>query len=93
MRRQLDEHIRPPAWVGLAAGTAPASYFRLIRHGTAPPEDVADTAQLGRSVEGPARVDVQLSGDVGDLTPAVRVALHRIAGKRRRRHAAQPVIR
>jgi hypothetical protein len=34
MRGHLDGHIRPRAWVGLAAGPAPASYFRLIRPGT-----------------------------------------------------------
>lgn len=34
MRGHLDGHIRPPAWLGLAAGTARGSYSRLIRHGT-----------------------------------------------------------
>src|SRR3954447_20344717 len=37
MRGQLDGHIRPPAWVGLATGTAPASYFQLIRPGAVLP--------------------------------------------------------
>src|SRR3954453_1923268 len=37
MRGHLDGHIRPPAWVVLAAGTVRASYFRLIRHGTVLP--------------------------------------------------------
>ena len=34
MRAHLGGHIRPRAWVGLAAETARSSYFRLIRHGT-----------------------------------------------------------
>src|SRR3982750_1819476 len=37
MRGQLDGHIRPRAWVGLATGTAPASYFQLIRPGAVLP--------------------------------------------------------
>src|SRR3954469_7382993 len=37
MRGQLDGHIRPRAWVGLATGTALASYFQLIRHGAVLP--------------------------------------------------------
>jgi signal transduction histidine kinase len=45
----------------------------------APQPSVADIAQLGRSVDGGPRVDVRLSGDVGDLNPVVGVALYRIA--------------
>jgi signal transduction histidine kinase len=46
---------------------------------TAPQPGVADITRLTRSVGGWPRVDVQLSGGLDDLDPAVGVALYRIA--------------
>jgi signal transduction histidine kinase len=40
---------------------------------------VADIEDLARQVDGAPRVDVQVSGDLGELSPAVEVALYRIA--------------
>jgi len=55
----------------------------LLRDGTkadlAPQPGLADLEHLAREVKAPPRVDVQLSGDLDDLNPAVEAALYRIA--------------
>ena len=55
----------------------------LLRDGTkadlAPQPGLADLEHLAREVKAPPRVDVQLSGDLDDLNPAVGAALYRIA--------------
>jgi len=45
----------------------------------APQPGLADLEHLARQVKAPPRVDVQLSGDLDDLNPAVEAALYRIA--------------
>src|SRR5918992_1950851 len=45
----------------------------------APQPGVADIEHLARHVDGRPRVEVQLSGDLDELSPAVEVALYRIA--------------
>lgn len=54
----------------------------LLREGTvadlAPQPRLADLEQLAREAVGSPRVDVQLSGDLDDLNPAVEAALYRI---------------
>ena len=45
----------------------------------APQPSVADIEHLARQVGGRPRVDVQLSGDLDELSPAVEVAIYRIA--------------
>jgi signal transduction histidine kinase len=55
----------------------------ILREGAeadlAPQPGLADLEHLARAVEAPPRVDVQLSGDLDDLNPAVEAALYRIA--------------
>lgn len=55
----------------------------LLREGTvadlAPQPSLADLELLAREAVGPPRVDVQLSGELDDLNPAVEAALYRIA--------------
>jgi signal transduction histidine kinase len=55
----------------------------ILREGAeadlAPQPRLADLEHLARAVEAPPRVDVQLSGDLDDLNPAVEAALYRIA--------------
>jgi signal transduction histidine kinase len=67
----------------------------------APQPGVADIEQLARSVGGWPRVDVQYSGDLGDLgnlKPSVGVALYRIAQEavtnavRHARHATRVIV-
>src|SRR4051812_16150740 len=77
MKGQLDEHIRPPAWVGLAAGTAPASYFRLIRHGTLLPRTWPTSHSWAAASKG--RPVSTCNCPVTSTTSAVGVALYRIA--------------
>jgi signal transduction histidine kinase len=45
----------------------------------APQPGVADIEHLARQVDGGPRIDVQLSGDFDEVSPAVEVALYRIA--------------
>jgi signal transduction histidine kinase len=64
----------------------------------APQPGVADIEHLARRVGGGPRVDVQLSGDFAELSPAVGVALYRIAQEsvtnavRHARHATQITV-
>ncbi|MDQ3785201.1 MAG: sensor histidine kinase [Actinomycetota bacterium] len=55
----------------------------LLRDGVkadlAPQPSLADLEHLAREAVGPPRVDVQLSGELDDLNPAVEAALYRIA--------------
>jgi len=55
----------------------------LLRDGAkadlAPQPSLADLEHLAREAVGPPRVDVQLSGELDDLNPAVEAALYRIA--------------
>ena len=55
----------------------------LLREGTvadlAPQPRLTDLEHLARRAVGPPRVDVQLSGELDDLNPAVEAALYRIA--------------
>ena len=44
-----------------------------------PQRGVADIERLARAVSGPPRVEVELSGDLDDLRPAVGAALYRLA--------------
>jgi signal transduction histidine kinase len=59
---------------------------------------VADIQQLGHRVGGSPCVDVRLSGNLGDLTPAVGVALYRMAREavtnavRHARHATRVTV-
>ncbi len=56
---------------------------RILREGMkadlAPQPGLADLEHLAREVEPPPRVEIQLSGDLDDLNPAVEGALYRIA--------------
>jgi len=64
----------------------------------APQPCVADIEHLARQVDGRPRVDVQLSGDLDELSPAVEVALYRIAQEsvtnavRHARHATRITV-
>jgi signal transduction histidine kinase len=64
----------------------------------APQPGVADIEHLARQVDGRPRVDVQLSGDFDELSPAVEVALYRIAQEsvtnavRHARHATRITV-
>jgi len=64
----------------------------------APQPGVADIEYLARQVDGRPRVDVQLSGDLDELSPAVEVALYRIAqgsvtnAARHARHATRITV-
>jgi signal transduction histidine kinase len=64
----------------------------------APQPIVADIEQLARQVGGGPRIDVQLSGDFDQLSPAVEVALYRIAREsvtnavRHARHATRITV-
>jgi signal transduction histidine kinase len=59
---------------------------------------VADIGRLARQVDGGPRIDVQLSGDFDELSPAVEVALYRIAREsvtnavRHARHATRITV-
>ena len=74
----------------------------VLRDGTeadfAPQPGVADIEYLARQVDGRPRVDVQLSGDLDELSPAVEVALYRIAQEsvtnaaRHARHATRITV-
>jgi signal transduction histidine kinase len=64
----------------------------------APQPRVADIEHLARQVDGRPRVEVQLSGDLDELSPAVEVALYRIAQEsvtnavRHARHATRITV-
>lgn len=64
-----------------------------------PQRGVADIERLARAVSGPPRVEVELSGDLDDLRPAVGAALYRLAQEsvtnavRHARHASQVTVR
>jgi signal transduction histidine kinase len=64
----------------------------------APQPVVADIEHLARQVGGRPRIDVQLSGDFDELSPAVEVALYRIAQEsvtnavRHARHATRITV-
>jgi signal transduction histidine kinase len=64
----------------------------------APQPVVADIEELARRVDGGPRIDVQLSGDFDQLSPAVDVALYRIAQEsvtnavRHARHATRITV-
>src|SRR5918992_2252909 len=64
----------------------------------APQPRVADIEHLARQVDGRPSIDVQLSGDFDELTPAVDVALYRIAQEsvtnavRHARHATRITV-
>jgi len=64
----------------------------------APQPRVADIKHLARQVDGRPRVEVQLSGDLDELSPAVEVALYRIAQEsvtnavRHARHATRITV-
>ena len=64
----------------------------------APQPRVADIEHLARQVGGRPKIDVQLSGDFDELTPAVDVALYRIAQEsvtnavRHARHATRITV-
>lgn len=64
----------------------------------APQPVVADIERLARQVDGGPRIDVQLSGDFDELTPAVESALYRIAREsvtnavRHARHATRITV-
>lgn len=74
----------------------------VLRDGTdadlAPQPRVADIERLAGHVEGQPMVDVSLSGDLDRLTPAVEVALYRIAqeaitnASRHARHATKVIV-
>ena len=74
----------------------------VLRNGAepdfAPQPGVGDIAQLAHHVGGPPRVDVDLSGDLDDVSPSVGVALYRIAGEavnnavRHARHATRILV-
>ncbi len=74
----------------------------VLREGTdadlSPQPRVADIERLAEQVEGQPIVDVSLSGDLDRLTPAVEVALYRIAQEavtnavRHARHATQIMV-
>lgn len=65
----------------------------------APQRGVADIEKLARAVSGPPRVEVELSGDLDDLRPAVGAALYRLAQEavtnavRHSRHASRVTVR
>ncbi|NUU18628.1 sensor histidine kinase [Cellulomonas humilata] len=65
----------------------------------APQRGVADIERLARAVSGPPRVEVELSGDLDDLRPAVGAALYRLAQEsvtnavRHARHASRVTVR
>lgn len=64
----------------------------------APQPVVADIMRLARQVDGGPRIDVKLSGDFDELTPAVEAALNRIAREsvtnavRHARHATRIAV-
>jgi signal transduction histidine kinase len=64
----------------------------------APQRGVADIERLARAVSGPPRVEVELSGDLADLRPAVGAALYRLAQEsvtnavRHARHASRVTV-
>lgn len=64
----------------------------------APQPVVADIMRLARQVDGGPRIDVKLSGDFDELTPAVEAALYRIAREsvtnavRHARHATRIAV-
>jgi two-component sensor histidine kinase len=64
----------------------------------APQPGVADIEHLAGQLDGPPRVDVQLSGNFDELSPAVEVALYRIAQEsvtnavRHARHATRITV-
>ncbi|MET0788568.1 MAG: histidine kinase [Cellulomonas sp.] len=65
----------------------------------APQQGVADIERLALAIDGPPRVDLQLSGDLDDLRPAVGVAVYRLAQEsitnalRHARHASRIDVR
>ena len=75
---------------------------RVLRDGTeadfSPQRSVADIERLAGQADGQPRVDVNLSGELADLSPAVEVALYRIAQEavtnaaRHARHATRITV-
>jgi len=65
----------------------------------APQQGIADLERLARAVGGPPRVELELSGDLDDLRPAVGVAVYRLAQEsitnalRHARHASRIDVR
>lgn len=65
----------------------------------APQQGVADIERLARAVGGPPRVELELSGDLDDLRPAVGVAVYRLTQEsitnalRHARHASRIDVR
>lgn len=61
----------------------------------APQQGIADIERLAKAVDGPPRVELELSGELDDLRPAVGVAVYRLAQEsitnalRHARHASR----
>jgi signal transduction histidine kinase len=58
-----------------------------------PPRNIADVERLATDNVGAVRVDVELCGDLGGLTPALEAAIYRVAQEsvtNAKRHAHQP---